>query len=86
MQRKRGTEELISKDKQGLGGGGGGGTVIYELNSMRKINTQFIIFYAEIAQIRNKELYKQSFQSSSGYSSNSVHVAKRLQQAPTVAQ
>ena len=85
MQRKRGTEELISKDKQGLGGGGWGGTVIYDLNSMRKI-LSLSFFYAEIAQIRNKELYKQPFPSSSGYSSNSVHVAKRLQQAPTVAQ
>ena len=84
MQRKRGTEELISKDKQGLGGGGGG-TVIYDLNSMRKI-LSLSFFNAEIAQIRNKELYKWSFLSSSGNSSYSVHVAKRLQQAPTAAQ
>ena len=67
MQRKKGTEELLSKKSKVSGG-----TVIYELNSMRKI-LSLSIFYAEIAQIRNKELYKQSFLSSSGYSSNSVH-------------
>ena len=52
---------------------------------MRKI-LSLSFFYAEIAQIRNEELYKESFLSSSGNSSNSVHVAKRLQQAPTAAQ
>ena len=30
-------------------------------------------FYVEIAQIRKEELYKQSFLSSSAYSSNSLH-------------
>ena len=80
MQRKKGTEELLSKKSKVSGG-----TVIYELNSMGKI-LSLSFFYAEIAQIRNEELYKQSFLSSSGNSSNSVHVAKRLQQAPTVAQ
>ena len=60
MQRKKGTEELLSKKSKVSGG-----TVIYELNSMGKI-LSLSFFYAEIAQIRNEELYKQSFLSSSG--------------------
>ena len=44
---------------------------------MRKI-LSLSFFYGEIAQIRNEELYKKSLLSSSGNSSNSVHVAKRL--------
>ena len=52
---------------------------------MRKI-LSLSFFYGEIAQIRNEELYKKSLLSSSGNSSNSVHVAKRLQQVSTVAQ
>ena len=64
MQRKKGTEELLSKKSKVSGG-----TVIYELNSMGKI-LSLSFFYAEIAQIRKEELYKQSFLSSSAYSSN----------------
>ena len=51
-EKKKGTEELLSKKSKVSGG-----SVIYELNSMGKI-LSLSFFYAEIAQIRNEELYK----------------------------
>ena len=49
---KKGTEELISKDNEGLGWYCHIWAEFYEENAV------YNFFYSEIAQIRNEELYK----------------------------